>query len=157
MHPGTAMSASPADGEDASASTTAEASVDLAPASVGQRSTAWLVNVGLFLATLGVGWLVWSVVEWCGGRNPSYRLRGLRVLRRVDGSPAGLGRSVLRELCCVMLMVPTLIACAVIGLGFAMGASPPEGVFGQSRRAPWDVLTRSVVVRAEVGEIPGAS
>jgi len=70
----------------------------------------------------------------------------LRVVRRFDGRPIGLGRSVLREACCALLLVPTLVACCFLALGFVMGASPPEGLFGQSRRAPWDVLTRTAVV-----------
>jgi hypothetical protein len=121
--------------------------VDRLPAaSVGTRIRALLLTPVLIVVTLGVGWLAWSVVEWCSGRTPSYRRTNLRVVRRSDGRPIGLGRSLLREACCALLLVPTLVACLVLAVGFAMGASPPEGIFGQSRRAPWDVLTRTEVV-----------
>ena len=121
--------------------------VDRLPAaSVGTRTRALLLTPLLIIVTLGVGWLAWSVVEWCSGRTPSYRRTNLRVVRKSDGKPIGLGRSVLREVCCAVLLVPTLLACCFVALSFAMGASPPEGVFGQSRRAPWDLLTRTDVV-----------
>lgn len=116
------------------------------PASVGTRSKALLLTLLLIVVTLVVGWLAWSVVEWWHGRTPGYRLTHLRVVRRSDGRPIRLGRSVLREVCCAVLLIPTLVVCVFIALGFAMGASPPEGVLGQSRHAPWDVLTRTEVV-----------
>jgi hypothetical protein len=115
-------------------------------ASLGIRCKALLLTVLLILVTLGVGWLAWSVVEWRHGRNPGYRLTNLRAVRRSDGRPIGFGRSLCRETCCALLLLPTLLACGVLALGFAMGASPSEGVFGQSRRAPWDVVTRTDVV-----------
>lgn len=118
----------------------------LPAASVGTRSKALLLTPLLIVATLGVGWLAWSVVEWCSGRTPSYRRTNLRVVRKSDGKPIGLGRSVFREACCALLLVPTLVACCCIALSFAMGASPPEGVLSQSRHAPWDLLTRTDVV-----------
>ena len=121
--------------------------VDRLPAaSIGTRSKALLLTPLLIVVTLGVGWLAWSVVEWSNGRNPSYRRTNLRVVRKSNGKPIGLGRSVLREACCALLLIPTLLACCFLALTFVMGASPPENVFGQSRRAPWDLLTRTDVV-----------
>ena len=115
-------------------------------ANVGTRLKALALTPLLIVVTLGVGWLGWSVVEWCSGRTPSYRRLNLRVVRQSDGKPVGLLRSVLREVCCALLLVPMLIGCLFVALSFAMGASPPEGIFGQPRRAPWDVLTRTEVV-----------
>lgn len=121
--------------------------VDRLPvARVGTRIKALLLTPVLIVVTLGVGWLVWSIVEWCSGRNPSYRLTKLRVVRTSDGKAIGLGRAALREVCCALLLVPMMIACLFIGLSFAMGASPPEGVLGQTSRSPWDWLTRTEVV-----------
>jgi hypothetical protein len=118
----------------------------LPAATVGIRIKALLLSVVLFVVTLGVGWLAWSVVEWCGGRTPSYRRTHLRVVRQSDKRPIGLARSLLREICCALLLVPTVVVCCFVALGFAMGASPPGGIFNQSPRAPWDVLTRTQVV-----------
>jgi hypothetical protein len=130
-----------------------ENSLDRLPAaSLGTRSKALLLTPVLMVVTLGVGWLAWSVVEWRSGRTPSYRRTNLRVVRKSDGKPVGFARSVLREACCALMLVPTLVACGFLALGFAMGASPPEGVFGQSRRAPWDILTQTEVVN-ETGQL----
>jgi len=100
----------------------------------------------LLVATLLVGWLAWSVVEWHRGRTPAYRLVGLRVVRTSDGAPIGLWRSALREACCLVLLVPTLLVCGFLALVFVMGASPPEGLTTRPRRAPWDVLTATQVM-----------
>jgi hypothetical protein len=115
-------------------------------ANLEARSKALLWTPVLIVVTLGVGWLGWSVVEWWSGRTPSYRRTHLRVVRRSDGLPIGLLRSLLRELCCAVLLVPTLVGCLFLALGFAMGASPPEGIFSQARNAPWDFLTRTRVI-----------
>jgi hypothetical protein len=120
--------------------------VRLPAATIGARIKALLLTAVLIVVTLGVGWLVWSAIEWRSGRTPSYRRARLRVVRKLDGSPAGLGRSLLREACCAVLLIPTLAGCCFLALGFALGASPPGGMFSQSRNAPWDVLTRTEVV-----------
>jgi RDD family len=116
-------------------------------ASPGRRIGALGLTVLLLLATFVVGWLVWSVFEWRQGRTPSYRLLGLRVVRMADGRPAGLGRSFLRSgVCCLVLVVPTVVIGCVVLLCFAFGASPPDGLFTQPRRAPWDALTATTVL-----------
>ena len=66
------------------------------PAGLGRRIKALLLTALLVVVTLGVGWLVWSVVEWRRGRTASFRLTDLRVVRRSDGRPIGLARSLRR-------------------------------------------------------------
>ena len=90
----------------------------------------------LLIVTLGIGWLLWSILEWRSGRTPSYRLLGLRVVRRSDEQRIGLGRSFVRSgVCCTLLVIPTIVVGAVIAFSFAMGASPPDGLLSQSRAA----------------------
>lgn len=115
-------------------------------AGVGTRATSLLLTAGLVVASLVVGWLVWSVSEWRRGRNPGYRLTGLRIVRRADGTSAGFWRCLLREICCLVLLLPTIVGCCLLAAAFLMGASPPDDLFGRSRRAPWDVLTGTDVV-----------
>jgi hypothetical protein len=116
-------------------------------ASLGMRIKALLLTFLLIVVTLGVGWLAWSVVEWRRGRTVSFKLMGLRVVRTSDGRPIGLGTSLLRNaLLCSVLFVPTLLACLVLAFAFVMGASPPEGLLSKPRNAPWDRLTKTMVV-----------
>jgi hypothetical protein len=117
------------------------------PASTAARFEALGLTFVLFVVTLGIGWLVWSVVEWRTGRTASFGLRGLRVVRQSDGRPIGLCRSIVRNaICCTLLLVPTIIVCAILALAFVMGASPPDGLMRQARPAPWDVLTGTKVL-----------
>jgi hypothetical protein len=116
-------------------------------AGLGRRVESLGLTLVLLIVTLGVGWLVWSVFEWRNGRTPSYRLLGLRVVRRSDGRQIGLGRSLLRSgVCCPLLIVPTVVIGGLVGFCFAMGASPPDGLWRQPRAAPWDLLTTTTVL-----------
>jgi hypothetical protein len=58
--------------------------------------------------------------------------------------------------CCTLLLVPVIIACVLIGFAFVMGASPPNGLLRQPRRAPWDLLTDTEVLN-EHGRTPTGS
>ena len=116
------------------------------PAGLDARTRTLALTPALIVATLGIGWLLWSVAEWRHGCTPAYRRMGLRVVRRSDGRPIGLWRSLLRELCLLVLLLPTLLICGLVASAFLMGASAPDGLLRQPRAAPWDVLTRTVVV-----------
>jgi len=116
-------------------------------ASLGRRIAALALGLVLVVGTLVVGWLVWSVFEWRQGCTPTYRLLGLRVVGRSDRQPIGFGRSFVRSgILCPLLVIPTVAVGAVVLLCFAFGASPPDGLFRQTRRAPWDVLTATTVL-----------
>lgn len=123
------------------------AAIERRPADLESRIKALLLTVGLVIVTLVVGWLVWSVIEWRRGSTASYRLTGLRVVRRADGRPIGLMRSIARNgICCTLLLVPTIVACGLIAFAFVMGASPPDRLLRKPRAAPWDRLTATEVV-----------
>lgn len=115
-------------------------------ASLRSRLVALVLTFVLVVGTLVVGWVIWSLVEWGRGRTASFQLMGLRVVRRTDGEPIGLGRSLVRSLCCAVLLVPTVVACAFVAVAFVMGASPPNGLLRQPRSAPWDLLTGTEVL-----------
>jgi len=122
---------------------------------LGRRIKALLLTMLLVIATLVVGWLVWSVVEWRRGSTASFRVTGLRVVRRSDGRPIGLVLSILRNaICCTLLLVPTIMVCCLLAIVFVMGASPPDRLLLEPRTAPWDLLTRSEVVSERPVETP---
>jgi hypothetical protein len=121
--------------------------VERRPADFGIRIRALGLTALLVVATLVVGWLVWSVIEWSNGRTASFHVTGLRIVRRSDGRPIGLARSIVRNaICCTLLLIPTIMVCALIALAFTLGASPPDRLLRKPRAAPWDVLTGTEVV-----------
>ncbi len=116
-------------------------------AGVNARLRAFALTCLLVVITLGVGWIVWSIVEWRHGRTASYRITGLRVVSRADGRPIGLTRSLLRNaVFCTILLIPTIAACVVLAVAFVMGASPPNDLLTRPRLAPWDLLTGTEVL-----------
>ena len=61
-------------------------------AGVGIRMLAGLLDVGLAIGTLGIGYLGWSLVESRHARTPGQRLLGLEVARARIGTRAGWAR-----------------------------------------------------------------
>jgi hypothetical protein len=115
-------------------------------AGLNKRLEALALAPLLLVVTLGVGWLVWCVIEWTNGRTPSYRVLGLRVVRASDDRPTRLLRSCARSSLCLLLVIPTIVVCGVIAFSFVFGASAPDDLFRQPRQAPWDRLTATKVV-----------
>jgi len=113
---------------------------------VGKRLEALALAPLLFIVTLGVGWLAWCVVEWANGSTPSYRLLGLRVVRTSDEQPTRWFRSFARSTICLLLVVPTIVVCCVIGFTFVFGASAPDDLLRRPRTAPWDRITATKVI-----------
>jgi hypothetical protein len=58
-------------------------------ASRGQVVGAWFLGLALFIVTLGIGYITWSLFTWGQGRSPAQRMLGLRCWlpepRRVAG------------------------------------------------------------------------
>jgi len=69
----------------------------LRPASKGQVAASYLLAVGLFIVTLGVGYLGWAVVTWGQGQTPAQRLLGLRCWRPDTRRAAGRKHMALRQ------------------------------------------------------------
>ena len=45
-------------------------------ASKGRVAASWFLAIGLFVVTLGVGYLAWALVTWDQGQTPAQRLLG---------------------------------------------------------------------------------
>jgi len=67
------------------------------PARKDQVASAYVLAVLLFIVTLGVGYLIWSVVTWGQGQTPAQRIRGLRCWRPETGRVADRGQMALRQ------------------------------------------------------------
>jgi uncharacterized RDD family membrane protein YckC len=67
------------------------------PASKGQVAASYALAIGLFIATLGVGYLIWATMAWGQGQTPAQRLLGLCCWRRDTGRVAGRQHLALRQ------------------------------------------------------------
>jgi hypothetical protein len=67
-------------------------------ASRGQVASAWFLGLALFIATLGVGYLTWSLITWRQGRTPAQRMLGLRCWLPLEGRVAGRRDMAVRQI-----------------------------------------------------------
>lgn len=63
----------------------------------GRVAASFFLAIGLFIATLGLGYLIWEVVAWDQGQTPAQRLLGLRCWRRDTRDVAGRKHMALRQ------------------------------------------------------------
>jgi hypothetical protein len=73
------------------------------PASARQVTVTYLLAVLLFIVTLGVGYIAWSVVTWGQGQTPAQRIRGLRCWIPGTGRVAGRRRMAVRQVTGLLL------------------------------------------------------
>jgi uncharacterized RDD family membrane protein YckC len=96
-----------------------------------------LLEVLLVIVTLGIGWLIWSLIVWSRGQTPAKQVLGMRVVDTDTLRAATWGTMALREIVGRWLLgfVPlyTLISCIVLL------------VDGRSQ-ALWDKIASTVVV-----------
>lgn len=63
----------------------------------GGRLGALLLDFLLIMLTLGVGWLIWTLVTWANGQTPAKQLLGHVVADPNTGAPFSWGAMFLRE------------------------------------------------------------
>lgn len=114
----------------------AEASVD--PAALGKRVAAVAADVVLAVVTLGIGWLVWSLISWSKGQTPGKSLLGLRCVRTDTGDVASWSTMAKRE-----LLGKTLLGTVTAGVA---GLVSCVLVLGSSRQGLWDKVAGTLVV-----------
>ena len=117
---------------------------DAGISSARRRCYAYLLDALLAGLTLGVGWLVWSLLAWRRGQSPAKQLMGMTVVH--DGRPASWKRMAARE----------LLLKTVAGLVCGALARPSYGIslipyffwlcFDVDRQALWDRPAGTLVV-----------
>jgi uncharacterized RDD family membrane protein YckC len=78
------------------------------PRSIGRVVKAYVLAVLLFIVTLGIGYIIWSLVAWGHGQTPAQRLLGLRCWRPETGRPetgrpASRGQMAIRQITGLLL------------------------------------------------------
>ena len=71
--------------------------VGLRASSSGKRFGGFLLDLLLLVVTLFIGYLIWSLCLYRGGRTPAKQLLGMRVIKTKDYRPSGFWRMYWRE------------------------------------------------------------
>ncbi|MCY4390977.1 MAG: RDD family protein [Chloroflexi bacterium] len=132
-------------------------------ASQGRRLAEYVLELVLFTFTLGIGWLIWLLVVGGRGQSPAKRLLGIHVVR-ADGSRAGLGLMLLREIVvkwASFAVLDLLLSLANAGVAGAITlvvfiAAALWCVWDANRQCLWDKALGTYVVQG-AGAVPGAA
>ncbi len=108
----------------------AVAPAPVVPASPGIRIGSAVVELVLFGACLGVGWIVWWAALWHRGGSPARQVLHLRLVRVGDDPHVSTARAAARELLAKVL-VPLAPLSALVALA--------------GGRSLWDRLTGTTI------------
>ena len=67
------------------------------------------------ICTLGIGYVIWSLIIWERGTTPAKSLMGMRVITTADRQPAGWGTMFLREAIYKFLICDLILSFTFIG------------------------------------------
>ena len=106
--------------------------------SPGRRLLGLVLDTILAFFTLGIGWIIWSLIVWSNGQSPAKQIMGIRVVKMRTGRVAGWGTMFLRE----------LIAKPIIGTlnWLTLGIANFWLVWDRNNQELWDKIIGSIVV-----------
>jgi uncharacterized RDD family membrane protein YckC len=78
-------------------------------ASFQHRLGAYALDMALATVTLGIGWIIWSMIVWGEGQTPAKKILKIRVFNATNGQVASWGHMALREF---LVPITVLIASA---------------------------------------------
>jgi uncharacterized RDD family membrane protein YckC len=73
------------------------AELNLRYASFQHRLGAIVLDATLMIITLGIGWLIWSLIVWGEGQTPAKKILKLRTINFTNGRSATWGHMGIRE------------------------------------------------------------
>ncbi len=106
------------------------------------RLGASLLNGVLLVVTLGIGYLVWTLVLWNEGTNPGKKLCGLRMVKADTGRVCTFGDMLVRNFVMGGLVL-WLIGLVTFGIGYLVDAFM---IFGNRRQRLIDKMSGTLVV-----------
>lgn len=112
----------------------------------GLRLGGYLLDGVLALVTLGIGWLIWSLVVWGRGQTPGKQLLGMRCIFTQNLHRASWGRMALRQV--VGSLVMTFIVVVTFGIGAVLYFWL---LWDKDNQELWDKLASTLVVRDRDG------
>ena len=112
-------------------------------ASVQARLGSFLLDLGLMLVTLFIGWVIWNLYTWKTGQTPAKRLLNQVVVDANTGEVFSWSRMALREFA-VKGAAGNIVGGATNGISFVVDSL---FVFRQDRRTVHDLIVGSKVVQ----------
>ncbi len=109
------------------------------------RLGAYALDWGLALLTLGIGWLIWSLIVWPEGQTPAKKILKLRTINIVTKQPATWGHMSIREF---LIPLTVFIASGITG-GIVWGAWITVEIcfyFLKGKRTLRDYWVKTVIV-----------
>jgi uncharacterized RDD family membrane protein YckC len=113
-------------------------------ASPGARFGSYLMEYLLLFVTLGVGWLIWSLIVWDKGTTPGHQVLKQTIVDEKTHEPFSWGRMALRELIFKGL-IGAVLAAISFGIFFIVDSL---FVTRDDRRTIHDRMAGSVVIQA---------
>ena len=110
--------------------------------SAGRRFGGYLLEGLLFICTLGIGWIIWTLVVWAQGQTPAKQLLGMRVVRLDTRTHAGWGRMFLRDF--IGKLIVALVSALIPFVGTI--AADCWLLWDKDKQELWDKLAGTVVV-----------
>jgi uncharacterized RDD family membrane protein YckC len=106
--------------------------------SAGKRFGGYVLETVLFVVTLGLGWLIWSLIVWKDGKTPAKGLLGMRVLKLQTGAKATWGNMFFRE-------VFGKIVGGIVG-AVTFGITTFMLLWDNNRQEIWDKVAGTIVI-----------
>jgi len=111
---------------------------------MGKRFLALVLDIVLFILTLVIGYVIWSLIIWDRGQSPGKHLTGIRVARVEDGGTADWGLMFKREFLLKFLLVSVLLSGPTGGI--AWWIDNLWAFFDGDRQTLHDKVVHTVVV-----------
>ena len=112
-------------------------------ASVQARLGSFLLDLGLMVVTLFIGWVIWNLYTWKTGQTPAKRLLRQVVVDANTGEVFSWSRMALREFA-VKGAAGNIVGGATNGISFVVDSL---FVFRQDRRTVHDLIVGSKVIQ----------
>jgi uncharacterized RDD family membrane protein YckC len=112
-------------------------------ASVQARLGSFLLDLGLMVVTLFIGWVIWNLYTWKTGQTPAKRLLNQVVVDANTGEVFSWSRMALREFA-VKGAAGNIVGGATNGISFVVDSL---FIFRQDRRTVHDLIVGSKVIQ----------
>ncbi len=110
--------------------------------SVGKRFGAWALELVLLIVTLGIGWLIWTLIILGRGQTPAKQILNMRVVKVDTGQSPGWGLMFVRE-----FLLKGILMSIVVSVTFGLGLILYFWLtWDDKNQELWDKMLNTVVI-----------